>query len=364
MSMLTIKRTLLRFSALSALAVVGTCLYAQTTTTTLETPNDMTAAIASAIPVEQPTAFPTTITYGDISVCELSVLGAKAPLITGQVASWNYQNLPLGSADYKSLPTPSSNGSLAMGYALPSNSGLIGEMMQINQRTFIRVNDIDNGIKVLQEEKPARTPYAIVVPRLLINRLGSNNVEPLMTISFNNPVPITIPAALRKLVDAADGPLLVLGWVEVPQISGYALNEVPSTGGDPFGENVYRFQDKVEATNAYALIMAYVQPPFKADTLANREILSKYFGASSLTMKDYHMEIQVALIKERPQPAYTTRKIFLDGLDAVTVTDIFHVSENDTTSVISRGNFMVLSPVENCSVDTMPDHETMGEKVK
>ncbi len=364
MSMLSVKRTLLRFSAVSALAVMGTCLYAQTMTPTVDTPNDMTAAIASAIPVEQPAVFPATITYGDISVCELSVLGDRSSLITGQVASWNYQDLPAGSADYKKLAKPSTNGSLAMGYALPANSGLIGEMMQINEKTFIRVNDIDNGIMVLTEKKPARTPYAIVVPRLLINRLGNNNVEPLKTISFNDTVPISIPAAIRKLADAADGPIMVLGWVEVPQISGYALNEVPSTGGDPFGENVYRFQDKVEATNAYALIMAYVQPPLKTDTLANRDMLSKYFGASSLTMKDYHMEIRVALINERPQPAYTTRKIFLDGLDSITVTDIFHVSENDTTSVIRRGNFMVLSPVENCSLASQSGDKMEDEKAK
>jgi len=357
---ISVQKTLLRLSVMSSLVAAGSCVFAQGSATIATTvalpPTTIQAAIAAGIIVEPYAALPTQLTFGDEMHRRITVIGDKSNLINGQVASWNYQELPYMSGVLDS-PTYYSNQIIfSMGYALPAGSNMIGDMMRFNDKTYIRIKDPVTGVSLRTEKNAARTPYAIMLPpqTMTENRLyrSGDRTAPVNTISYNNffsyynTQPTSVTAAMRGIADAAGGPVLVLGWVEAPMLNGYALRTVPAAGGNPFGIDVNNYQDKVQATNAYALIMAYVQPPSRNGTMENMEKLKTYFGATNMTMNDYHQEIHVALINERPQPNYTTRELYLEGLKNMTVKDIFHIDENDTSSTISRGKFMVFRPTD------------------
>ncbi|MEI7834665.1 MAG: hypothetical protein WCJ56_15880 [bacterium] len=355
---ISVKQTLLRISVMSSLVAASSCLFAQgsaTIATTIKVPTGtVQSAIAAGIAVEPYAELPTQLAFGDEMHRRMMVIGDKSNMVNGQLASWNYQELSYMSGINENPTNYSNQIVFSMGYALPAGSNMIGDMMRFNDKTYIRINDPVNGVTLRTEKDAARTPYAIMVPpqtmaEYRLYRSG-DHTAPVNLMSYNNffsyynTQPISVTEAMRKIADAANGPVLVLGWIESPQLNGYALKAVPANGVNPFGADTSTYQDKVRATNAYALIMAYVQPPNQKGEIDYQSKLSKYFGANSTTLNDYHQEIHVALINERPQPNYTTRELYLEGLKNLTVKDIFHIDDKDTSSLISRGKFMVFSP--------------------
>ncbi len=358
MLMNSVKQTLLRLTVMSTLVAASSCLFAQGSATialtTVLPPGTVQSAIDAGIIVEPYAALPTKLAFGDEMHRRMNVIGDKSNLVNGQVASWNYQELPYMSGTMENPTNYSNQIVFSMGYALPAGSSMIGDMMRFNDKTYIRINDPVKGVSLRTEKDAARTPYAIMVPpqTMAENRLyrSGDHTAPVNMMSYNNffsyynTQPVSVTGAMRSIADAAGGPVLILGWVEAPMLNGYALRTVPSAGGSPFGNDVNNYQDKVQATKAYALIMAYVQPPSRNGTMENIEKLKTYFGATNMTMNDYHQEIHVALVNERPQPNYTTRELYLEGLKNLTVKDIFHIDDKDTSSVISRGKFMVFRP--------------------
>jgi hypothetical protein len=265
-------------------------------------------------------------------------VGYNCPVVDG-ICNGQAVNVNNGDIEMFSLvPVNENNLVVNMGYGTIVSRENIGELFSFAGRNYIRETSIDGAPKLLSTYQTVRTPLSVGV----YNR---EVVSPrVFRISYSNPV--LLQALMNKVVQDIKEPVVVLGWVDMPEMNGEALKKAPidkvSLNGDKRGEYI----EAVNGQNVRVIFSALAIPDKPKQSITASLFLDKIFNInptmkSNVAQSNTVIFAKAAITEDKIPDNYYTSPLVLSKMNAANVKDICTLLP---TSTISKGILIFYQP--------------------
>lgn len=281
------------------------------------------ALAVSAAPVQEVDSPPADVT----------LTGSLERVNNGQVSPWDLTTIdPAGAV-------------AGLGAGTLKRLKNTGDMMSFAGRTFLRTVDPKQGVKLVEVTgQKIQSPFALTIaPAMLRDPKTKEFVEVFpRTLRIDGTEPQLLHSLLEQLALQVNGPIGVLGWVDMPDLDGIALQRAPINDESLTGANKGEYLEAIHRENAHVVFFAVVAPALKLSPLSNSLLTANAFdynpdeGMPNAALVHMHGAIVEEAAPE--STPYLTTPILLKKLQKVTVTDILHVYG---ASTLQRGVLMV-----------------------
>lgn len=289
--------------------------------------------------VALPAPVPESVQPKEASVITLNNnTGVVCPVIEG-LCNGQINNITNGTIEMFSLVSVDEKDLvLNFGYGTIVSRENIGELFSFAGRNYIRETSPNAPPKLLSTYQNIRTPLSVGVYN------GSVISPRVFRVSYSNPV--LLQALLNKAVQDIQEPVMVLGWVDMPEMNGEALKKAPIDGVSLNGDKRGEYIEAVNGQNLRVIFAALAVPNKAKQSISSALFLDKVFNVNPVLknseVQNNTVVFAKAAITEDPIPGnYNTSPLVLAKMNVANVKDICNLLP---TSTISKGILIFYQP--------------------
>ncbi|MEI6520802.1 MAG: hypothetical protein WCO98_12305 [bacterium] len=255
-------------------------------------------------------------------------------LCNGQITNINNGTIEMFSL----MPVEDKNLVVNIGYGTVISRENIGELFSFAGRNYIRQTSPDAAPKLISTYQNVRTP-------LSVGLYNHSIISPrVFRVSYSNPV--LLQALMNKAVQDINEPVMVLGWVDMPEMNGEALKKAPIDGVSLNGDKRGDYIESVSGQNLRVIFSALAVPDKPKQSISSALFLDKIFNVNPQLKGNPGQTNTVifakAAITEDPIPDnYNTSPLVLSKMNVANVKDICTLLP---TSTISKGILIFYQP--------------------
>ncbi len=315
----------LLFKSLICGAVI--CISAlSTTAATVSTP-----VVTPALPAPVQPVAPSVITLS-------KKIDVTCPVVEG-LCNGQMANVSNGTIEMFSLvPVDDKNLVVNFGYGTVQSRENIGELFSFAGRNYIREVAPDATVRLLSTYQTIRTP-------LSVGLYNSSVISPrVFRVNYSNPV--LLQALMNKAVQDIKEPVMVLGWVDMPEMNGEALKKAPIDGVSLNGDKRSEYIESVSGQNMRVIFSALAVPAKAIQSISSALFLDKIFSINPTLKNNVDQPNTVifakaAITEDQIPDNYNTSPLVLAKLNSANVKDICTLLP---TSTISKGILIFYQP--------------------